>query len=314
MKVLITGGAGFIGSHVADRLLARGGEVLVIDNYATGRRDNLAAHPRLTVVEGTIADAKLVDKICGDFRPDIVVHAAASYKDPENWKEDALTNVVGTVNIVQASKRCKVRRFIYFQTALCYGLKPVEQPITLAHPLRPEGSSYAISKTGGEQYVMLSGLDYLSFRLANAYGPRNLSGPLPTFYHRLTHQKPCFVMDTRRDFIYIDDLVEVVVKAVDGRGESGVYHISSGSDVSIKELFDATTKALGITLEREVEVKPRNPDDVYTILLDPSKTERDFGWKARTPLGIGVAAAIEWYKKFGIQQTFTHLKPLDVKK
>ncbi len=314
MKVLITGGAGFIGSHVADRLLARGGEVLVIDNYATGRRDNLAAHPRLTVVEGTIADAKLVDKICGDFRPDIVVHAAASYKDPENWAEDALTNVVGTANIVQAAKRCKVRRFIYFQTALCYGLKPVEQPITLAHPLRPEGSSYAISKTGGEQYVMLSGLGYLSFRLANAYGPRNLSGPLPTFYHRLTHQKPCFVMDTRRDFIYIDDLVEVVARAVDGRGESGVYHISSGSDVSIKELFDATTKALGITLEREVEVKPRNPDDVYTILLDPSKTEHDFGWKARTPLEAGVAAAIEWYKKFGIQQTFTHLKPLDEKK
>jgi UDP-glucose 4-epimerase len=314
MKVLITGGAGFIGSHVADWLLARGDEVLVIDNYATGRRDNLAAHPRLTAVEGTIADAKLVDMICGDFRPEIVVHAAASYKDPDNWTEDALTNVVGTANVVQSSRRCKVRRLIYFQTALCYGLKPVEQPITLAHPLRPEGSSYAISKTGGEQYVMLSGLDYLSFRLANAYGPRNLSGPLPTFYHRLTNQKPCFVMDTRRDFVYIDDLVEVIVKAVSGTGESGIYHISSGSDFSIKELFEATTKALGITLDKEVEVKPRNPDDVYTILLDPSKTERDFGWKASTPLEVGVAAAVEWYKKFGIQQTFTHLKPLDVKK
>lgn len=313
MKILITGGAGFIGSHVADRLLARGDEVLVIDNYATGRRDNLAAHPCLTLVEGTIADARLLGKICEDFRPDVVVHAAASYKDPDNWTEDALTNVVGTANVVQASKRCRVRRFIYFQTALCYGLKPVEQPITLTHPLRPEGTSYAISKTCGEQYVMLSGLEYLSFRLANAYGPRNLSGPLPTFYHRLTNRKPCFVMDTRRDFIFIDDLVDVVVKSVDGKGERGVYHISSGSDVSIKELFDATIKALGIILEREVDVKPRNPDDVYTILLDPSKTERDFGWKARTPLEIGVAAAIEWYNKFGIQQTYTHLKPQDAK-
>ncbi len=265
------------------------------------------------MADGTIADARLVDKLWEEFRPDIVVHAAASYKDPDNWTEDALTNVVGTTNVVQASKRVEVRRLIYFQTALCYGLKPVEQPITLTHPLRPEGSSYAISKTGGEHYVRLSGLDYLSFRLANAYGPRNLSGPLPTFYHRLTTQKPCFVMDTRRDFIYIDDLVEVVVKAIDGTGETGMYHISSGSDFSIKELFEATTKALRIMLDKDVEVKPRNPDDVYTILLDPSKTERDFSWTVRTPLETGVAAAVEWYKRFGIQQTFTHLKPVEAR-
>ena len=103
----------------------------------------------------------------------------------------------------------------------------------------------------------MGGLDFLSFRLANAYGPRNLSGPLPTFYHRLTNNKPCFVMDTRRDFIYIDDLVAVVMKAIDGQGTSGYYHVSSGSDYAIKELFDATVKALGISLAGEVEVRPR---------------------------------------------------------
>ncbi|MBX3235467.1 MAG: NAD-dependent epimerase/dehydratase family protein [Nitrospiraceae bacterium] len=314
MRVLITGGAGFIGSHVADRLLGRGDEVLVIDNYATGRRDNLASHRRLTVVEGTIADARLVGRAYEEFKPEIVVHAAASYKDPDNWSEDALTNVVGTANVVQAAKRHAAKRFIYFQTALCYGLKPLEQPITLKHPVRPEGSSYAISKTGGEQYVMLSGLDWMSFRLANAYGPRNLSGPLPTFYHRLTRQKACFVMDTRRDFIFVDDLVAVVMKAIDGAGTSGAYHISSGSDVSIKQLFDATTKALGVTLEKDVEVRPRSADDVATILLDPSCTEKVFDWKAGTPLETGVAAAVAWYKKFGIQQTFTHLKPVEAKK
>jgi UDP-glucose 4-epimerase len=313
MKVLITGGAGFIGSHLADRLIARGDEVLTIDNYATGRRDNLASHRLLTAVEGTIVDARLVDKTFADFQPDTVVHAAASYKDPEHWTEDASTNVVGTVNVVQASKRRHVKRLIYFQTALCYGLKPLEQPITLNHPVRPEGSSYAISKTGGEQYVMLSGLEWISFRLANAYGPRNLSGPLPTFYHRLTAQKPCFVMDTRRDFIFIDDLVAVVLMAIDGKGSAGIYHISSGSDFAIKELFDATTKALGVKLDRDVEVRARSADDVYTILLDPSRTEHDFNWKAHTPLEDGVAAAVTWYKKCGIQQTFTHLKPVETK-
>lgn len=308
MKVLITGGSGFIGSHLADRLLARGDDVLVIDNYATGRRDNLTPQPRLKVVEGTIADPALVDRAFDEFKPELVVHAAASYKDPNNWFEDVRTNVLGTVNIVQASERLNVRRLIYFQTALCYGLHPIEQPITLNHPLNSQGSSYAISKTAGEHYISMSKLDFISFRLANAYGPRNLSGPLPTFYHRLTNNKKCFVMNTRRDFIFIADLVDVVIKAIDGDGNRGYYHISSGSDYAIKELYDATIEALGIIEQEEVEVRERNPDDVFSILLDPSKTNQDFSWKITTPLMDGVARAIEYYKEFGINETYTHLR------
>ena len=314
MKVLITGGAGFIGSHLADRLLANGEKVLAIDNYSTGRRDNLTPDPNLTVVEGTIADGELLNRVFDEFKPEVVVHAAASYKDPDNWEEDVMTNELGTVNVVKASKRISIRRLIYFQTALGYGLQPLEQPITLNHPLRPEGSSYAISKTTGENYIRLSGLDYISFRLANAYGPRNLSGPLPTFYYRLTNNKPCFVMDTRRDFIYVQDLVDVVEKAINGQGGTGPYHVSSGSDYAIKELFDATVKALDIKLEKEVEVRQRNADDVYTILLDPSKTNKDFNWKVSTPLERGVKNAIEYYKEFGITQTYTHLRQADEKK
>ena len=194
------------------------------------------------------------------------------------------------------------------QTALCYGLVPLEQPITLEHPVRPQGSSYAYSKTAGEQYIDMTELDYISFRLATAYGPRNISGPLPTFYHRLTNSKPCFVMDTRRDFIYIDDLVDVVIKAIDGAGQRGAYHISSGSDFAIKELFDATIKALDIHLDEEVEVRPRTDDDTYTILLDPSKTNQEFGWQTTTPLETGVKQAIDYYTKFGIEETYTHLR------
>lgn len=308
MKVLVTGGAGFIGSHLADRLLARGDQVLVIDNYATARHDNLRPNPKLTIVEGTIADEKMVNRLFDEFRPDQVVHAAASYKDPDNWEEDARTNVLGTAIIVQACRRMDVKRLIYFQTALCYGLKPIEQPISLNHPIRPEGSSYAISKTAGEQYIELSGMDYISFRLANAYGPRNISGPLPTFFHRLTNNKPCFIMDTRRDFIYIDDLIDVVMMAIDGRGGKGAYHVSSGSDYAIKELFDATIKALGIRLEEDVEIRPRGEEDAYTILLDPSRINKDFGWKVTTPLETGVGAAIEYYKEYGITETYTHLR------
>jgi len=250
----------------------------------------------------------MVGRTFDEFRPERVIHAAASYKDPNNWAEDARTNVLGTSLVVQAAERLKIKRFIYFQTALCYGLKPLEQPITLSHPIRPEGSSYAISKTAGEDYVALSSLEFLSFRLANAYGPRNLSGPLPTFYQRLTTGKKCFVMNTRRDFIFVTDLVDVVLKALDGMGQSGFYHISSGSDYAIKELFDATVSALGITLPEPVEERERNPDDVYSILLDPSKTHRDFAWNTSTPLKRGVSQAVDYYRKFGISETFTHLK------
>lgn len=311
MKVLITGGSGFVGSHLADRLLARNDQVMVIDNFTTGRRDNLKPHKNLEVIEASIADTDLMNSLFTRFKPDVVVHAAASYKDPDNWVEDCYTNVLGTVNVLNATKNAGCKRIVYFQTALCYGLNPTEQPVSLSHHFDARGSSYAISKTAAEHYVELSGLNFVSFRLANAYGPRNVSGPLPTFYHRLTNNKACFVMDTRRDFIFINDLVNCVEKAVDGKGQ-GYYHISSGSDFSIKELFDATLKALNMKLEKEVEVRDRHPDDAYTILLDPSRTRQDFAWNVETSLEQGVSAAINYYKEYGIEQTFTHLRSEEV--
>ena len=305
---MITGGAGFIGSHLADRLLADDHEVLVIDNYATGRRDNLSERTGLTIVEDTIENIDVVNETFQSFKPDFIVHAAAAYKDPDAWDQDVLTNALGTVNVVNAAKAAGVERLLYFQTALCYGTTPMEQPVTLDHPIRPD-SSYGISKTAGEQYIQLSGLDFLSFRLANAYGPRNISGPLPTFYHRLTEGKPVFVMDTRRDFIYVDDLIDVVCQAiVDGVGH-GHYHISSGTDFAIKELFDATIAALPeVDLDEDVEVRPKGEDDAYTILLDPSRVRQDFSWEPKVPLEEGVRRAIDYYRQNGVSQTYTHLR------
>jgi UDP-glucose 4-epimerase len=306
MNALITGGAGFIGSHLADRLLAQGDRVLVIDNYATARRDTLAeSGERLEIIEASIADTETVRRAFDHFQPEIVVHCAASYKDPENWVEDTRTNVLGTINVVKAALRLKVRRFIYFQTALCYGNYPKEQPVTLSHPLRPE-NSYAISKTAGEQYIALSGLEFQSFRLANVYGPRNLSGPIPTFYSRLAAGKKCFAVNTRRDFLFIDDMVQVMMKAIQGQGHPGYYHISSGSDYSIRELYDAVAEAMGV--DQPVEERERGPDDAPTILLDPTKTQADFDWQATTPLREGIRKTVEWYKTHGVEQTFTHLR------
>ena len=307
MKVLITGGAGLIGSHIAESLLGRSDRALVLDNYSTGRRDNLNNHRLLTVIEGDIGDKPFVDKTFEEFRPDYVIHAAASYKNPDDWEQDTKTNVMGTACIVKAALRHEVKRLIYFQTSLCYGIYPKQQPVRIDYPLNPSSSSYAISKTAGENYIRLSGLDFISFRLANIIGPRNLSGPIPTFYQRLSKNLPCFVTDTRRDFIYVKDLVDLVLMALDGSGKSGIYHVSTGTDYAIREVFDCVVSAMKITPPPAVEVRPRNPDDAPTILLDPSRTHRDFNWKAKTPLETTISAAVAWYNEHGVQQAYTHL-------
>lgn len=262
-------------------------------------------------MDGSIVDRKVVDDVFAGFQPDAVAHAAASYKDPDAWVEDTSTNSLGTVNVVEAARNAGVERLVYFQTALCYGTEPLENPITLKHPIRPD-SSYAISKTAGEQYIELSGIPFVSLRLANIYGPRNVSGPPPTFWQRLTEGKPCFAMDTRRDFIYVTDLIEVVNAALAGTGE-GHYHVSTGSDYSIKEMFDAVVEAMGIELDGPVEVRPRPPEDAPSILLDPSRTQRDFSWVAKVPLQEGIKEAVEWYEQNGVGETYTHLKAEEVK-
>ena len=313
MKVMITGGLGQIGSHVAEMLLERGDEVLVIDNLATGRREHLADHSRLNVVIDTIANRDLMYGLMAEFKPDAVVHAACSYKDPDDWYNDTLTNCVGGAILVDAAKKNGVKRFIYFQTALCYGLKPQEQPITLNHPRKPEGSSYAISKTANELYIELSGIDFVTFRLANVIGPRNVAGPLPIFYQRLKDGKKCFVTKSRRDFVFVKDLASIVLQACDGTGQ-GAYHFSSGTDVAISELYDAVVKAMKLSDYPEPELRDLTPDDVFSILLDPSRTFADFGSIAFTPIETTVREAIRYYQQYGTLGEYTHLRLGEVKR
>jgi len=311
MKVLITGGSGFLGSHLADRLLAEGNEVLVLDNYETGRRDNLTEQKGLTIVEGTIADRDQVDAAFKDFGPEVVAHAACSYKDGDAWEHDVMTNAMGTVNVVRASQDAGVGRLIYFQTGLSYGIN-AQVPTPLDHP-QPGESSYAITKTTGEQYIAMSGLDYVSFRLANIYGPRLQAGPMATFYKRLKEGQPCFVVDARRDQTWVDDLIDVLMMGIGGTG-SGSYNISSGSDRPVKDMFDLIVEAMGIELDYEVEVRPRPEDDAPTLLLEPTRTTEDFGWKPTTPMEEGIPKTVAWYEEHGIgDETYTHLKAEELK-
>ena len=306
MKILITGGLGQIGSHIAEMLLDRGDKVMVVVNLATGRKEHLDSHENLQIVIDTISDKKLIDGLFSSFNPDVVVHTAASYKDPHDWYNDTLTNCVGGSNVINASIENKVKRFIYFQTSLCYGLKPNEQPITLEHPKFPASTSYAITKTANEDFLEISGLDYVTFRLANVVGPRNVAGPLPIFYQRLKDEKKCFVTKSRRDFVFVKDLAKITLKACDGIG-NGAYHFSSGKDVSILELYDAVVKAMKIESYPEPEVKELGEDDVFSILLDPKRTFDDFGEISFTPIEETVLQAIDYFKEHGTLGEYTHL-------
>jgi UDP-glucose 4-epimerase len=307
MKVLITGVAGQVGSHVADALLAEGHQVWGIDNYATGREMHLPKQDPFKFIYGSIADQGLVKSVFEEFKPDSVVHAAASYKDPDDWLEDTATNAVGGLNIVRASIDANVRRFIYFQTALVYGVKPLTNPILLDHPRRVDNSSYSITKGVCEDFLALSGMNYVVFRLANVIGDRCVSGPLPIFYQRLMDGKKCFVTPARRDFVYVGDLVAATMKALAGVG-SGAYHFSSGKDFAIRELFDAVASKMGISPLPEPELRPLGKDEAPSILLDPSRTFADFGQIDFTPLAEIVDKAISYYEQFGTEGEYTHLK------
>lgn len=287
MKILITGAAGFIGSNLADRLLSDGHEVAGIDDLSTGSALNVS--PNMELVVGDIVDMPSL----GDF--EVIYHCAASYKDRNAWERDARTNVLGTIRVVREALRTSAR-LIYFQTSLCYGLSPAS-PVPLGAPLAPRGS-YAVSKTAGETYIRDAGVDFVSLRLANIYGPRNLSGPVPTFYQRLTEGKPVTIIDSRRDFVFIDDLVDAAVSAI--RSGSGIYHVASGHDESIRAVYCAIATAMGLNVTVP-DLTPRGPDDAATILLEPS-------FRGETSLDYGIKRAVEWYEANGVAETFTHLQ------
>lgn len=306
MRILLTGGAGCLGSNLIEHWLPQGHELFVIDNFATGKREVVPLVKGLTVREGDIADRSLVEECFAAFKPDAVVHAAAAYKDPDDWVQDARTNVIGSAHIASAAKSQAVKRLINFQTALCYG-RPQQLPIPANHPTAPF-TSYGISKTAGEQLMFLSGVPTLSLRIANVTGPRLAIGPIPTFYKRLKAGQNCFCSDTSRDFLDMSDFLAFMDLAIAPGAPTGIFNVASGEAHSIKEIFDLVTQYLGLG-ERDVPVVPPAADDVPVVSLDASETERAFGWKTRVGFADTIRRQLAWYDKHGVTDVFSHLKP-----
>lgn len=305
MRILITGGAGCLGSNLIEHYLPQGHEIFVIDNFATGKKEVLPEIQGLTVVEGCIANEQLVNDCFARFQPTHVIHSAAAYKDPENWAEDARTNVTGTIYVAKAALAQSVKRFINFQTALCYG-RPEQLPIPSTHPSRPF-TSYGISKTAGEAFLLNSGLSVVSLRLANICGPRLAIGPIPTFYKRLKENKSCFCSDSIRDFLDMSDFISLMDILLSTEEQTGVFNVSTGEGHSIKEVFETVAEYLSLEVP-EVPITAVGADDVQAVVLDSKDTINVFGWKPQFSFKDTIRRQLEWYDKYGISDVFSHLK------
>ncbi|HEX6117162.1 MAG TPA: NAD-dependent epimerase/dehydratase family protein [Solirubrobacterales bacterium] len=315
MRSLVTGGAGFIGSNLADALLERGDEVTVIDDLSTGRRENLAgALERGTeLVEADIADAEAVGEVVAGHRPEAVFHLAAqmdvrrSVLDPGF---DARVNVVGTANVLEAVRRDAPGAALVFASTggAIYGEgEGRDLPFGEDSPLAPE-APYGQSKLAGEGYVgfyrRMHGLAGVSLRLGNVYGPRQdplgEAGVVAIFCGRLRDGGcPTIFGDGRqtRDFVYVGDVVAAMLAAaerLDG-GASGVgevYNVGTGRETTVLELAE-TLASIGGRDDFDPELAPARAGEIQRCAIDPGKAGADLGWHAATGVDEGLRITLE---------------------
>ncbi len=305
MRLLVTGGAGFIGSHAVDRLLADGHEVHVVDNLSTGRRANVHARARLHVCD--IRSPRL-GGVFEAARPDTVVHVAAqasvarSVADPVH---DAGVNVVGTLAVLEACRRAAVRRVVYTSTGgAAYGDTQV-MPTPEDHPLRP-ASPYGVSKLAAERtlecWAGLSGGSALTLRFANVYGPRQdpagEAGVVAIFASRLLAGAACRVNGDgaqTRDYVFVEDVTDALARAVAYPDVAGIVNIATGVATSVNDIYGRLARLAGVT--RPPEFGPARAGEQRHSVLDPARAAAWLGWTPATPLDDGLAKTLAWFRK-----------------
>jgi UDP-glucose 4-epimerase len=291
----VTGGAGFIGSHVVDALLERGDEVHVVDNLATGSRGNLAAAAELHELD--IRDDAL-ERLAGQLRPEVVFHLAAQADvgtSVERPAFDAEVNVVGTVRVLEAARAAEARVVFTSSGGAVYG--ECERPANEDDSPQPL-SPYAVSKLAGEAYLAawnrLHGARHVTCRLANVYGPRQLptleGGVVAIFLDRLHDGREAEIFGDggqTRDFVFVGDVVGALLAAAGFGGAGGVFNVGSGLATTVLELHRLCAETAGI--EHEPAFRGERPGDLRHSRLDPSLAARELGWQSRTTLARGLA-------------------------
>jgi UDP-glucose 4-epimerase len=299
VRALVTGGAGFIGSNLADALLERGDEVHVLDDLSKGRRERVADAATLHV-----ADIRAPDEVFDAVEPEVVVHLAAqadvrvSVDRPDH---DADVNVLGTVRILEAARRHGAQIVFSSTGGAIYG--ECERPAREDDPRLPL-APYGTSKLCGEEYLAtwnrLHGTTNVSLRFGNVYGPRQEphgeAGVVAIFMGLLQDGgTPRIYGDGRqtRDYVFVGDVVQAVLAAVGRAG--GVYNVGSGVETSVLELYRAIAAATGI--ERDPEHVDARLGELQRSVLDPAAAERDLGWRGETSLADGLARTWAWVQE-----------------
>jgi UDP-glucose 4-epimerase len=305
VRILVTGGAGFIGSHVADGFRALGHEVAVVDDLSAGNRANL--DPAIKLYQRDIRDDAL-EEVFADFKPEVVDHHAAQSNVPasvQNPVHDASVNVLGTLNLLRFSATHGVRKVIYISSGgAMYGEPdPKDLPVKETAPVRPL-SPYGASKQAVEAwlgvYRRTFGLDYTVLRYANIYGPRQSireeGAVVAVFATRMAADQPVTIDGTgeqTRDFVYVGDCVTANVAALD-RGSGLSVNIGTGRETSIREIFDAMAEVAGYS--HEPNFGRARTGDVVRIVLDPSLAKRELNWEATMPLQDGLAKTYAFFR------------------
>lgn len=303
LRVLVTGGAGFIGSNLVKRLLERGYQVIVLDNLSTGSLENIRAF--LGDVEFIKGDVRSFDDIASAAKKaDVVVHLAAlinvaeSLEKPDPYFE---VNVTGTYNVAKASKNADT--VIFASSSAVYG-DPEKIPISEEHPLKPK-SPYAASKVAGEAFInsfsSIYGYRPVIFRLFNVYGPkqsRGYAGVIVEFIRRALAGQPLVIFGSGeqiRDFIHVDDVTSAIVGAIASGRATGVYNIGSGEGVSINQLAELVIKLTGVE-GLSVKYLPPMPGDINVSISDITKAKRGLGFEPKVELEDGLRGLIHYYK------------------
>ena len=304
MKVLVTGGAGFIGSHVADRLVQEGHEVIVVDNLYTGRRKNINRAARFYKLD---IQSWRLERVFRNERPNVVMHLAAQMdvrKSVEDPMFDAQVNVLGTLNILQQSVKHGIRKIVFSSSGgAIYGEQEL-YPAPETHPLKPL-SPYGLSKLCGEQYLSyfqrIGGLQVVSLRYANVYGPRQdpegEAGVVAIFIQKLlNNEQPVINGNGRqtRDFVYVEDVVEANL-AVMGPETEGVYNVGTGVETSVNDLFRILVQHTGSTC-KEVHGPAKKGEQLRSV-IDSSKLRQELSWEPRMALSDGLKRTVEYFRE-----------------
>jgi UDP-glucose 4-epimerase len=305
MRILITGGAGFIGSHVADALIERGHRVTIVDNLSTGSEENV--NRRAKLYKADIGNRKRLEKIFERVQPEAVFHFAAQIdvrKSVDDPSADAATNIMGSLSLIELAAKHQVKKFVFASTggAMYDESVPRPTPETAAPaPLSP----YGIAKLTIEHYLGFYGrslgLPYVALRYANVYGPRQNylgeAGVVAIFLAKMLAGETPTIHGTgeqTRDYVYVGDVVKANILALETDLQAGLFHIGTGVETSVNEIFRMLNWQFGKVFEEQHG--PGKPGETMASALDATRAATALGWKSAVPLAEGLVATATWFK------------------